>query len=145
MLGGGVRFVREHGGRVLLKLRDAVRIYYNKKWVLVCALLLTVCLQSAGIVAMWLIGSQIGMKVHFKYYFIFFPVSWLLGALPISVGGAGIMELWLKDIFVRVCHVSSSSALALALCQRIVWLVTSLPGVVIHLLGGHLPDSGERK
>ena len=74
-----------------------------------------------------------------KYYFIFFPVSWLLGALPISVGGAGVMELWLKDIFIRVCQVSSEHALVLAFCQRLLWLFGSSPGLVIHLVGAHLP------
>ena len=91
------------------------------------------------IVGMWLIGRGIGVTAPAKYYFIFFPISWLLGALPISVGGAGVTELWLKTMFIEVCAVSSEHALALALCQRLVWLLGSLPGVAIHLVGAHLP------
>jgi uncharacterized membrane protein YbhN (UPF0104 family) len=115
---------------------------------LVCALLLTFCCQSMHVLAMWLIGREIGLSAHMKYYFIFFPISWLLGALPISVGGLGIMEGWLKVMFNRVCEASSGHALVLALCQRIILLLASLPGVVIHLIGAHLPkdffiDSGK--
>lgn len=139
MLCRAVGFVRKHSAVVLQKALDAIRIYYNKKLAIICALLLTFCLQSMCIVAMWLIGREIGMTVHPKYYFIFFPISWLLGALPISVGGAGVMELWLKDIFIRVCAVSGKHALILAFCQRLLWLFGSLPGAVIHLIGAHLP------
>jgi hypothetical protein len=28
----------------------------------------------------------------------------------------------------------------LALCQRFIWVLSSLPGGVIHLLGAHLPE-----
>lgn len=135
----GLGLVRKHGIGVLHKVRDAIKTYYNRKLALVSALLLTFALQGVSVVAMLVIGREIGITAHWKYYFIFFPVSWLLGALPISVGGAGIMELWLKDIFVRVCQVSSKHALVLAFSQRILWLVWSLPGVAIHLFGAHLP------
>jgi uncharacterized protein (TIRG00374 family) len=130
---------------VLGEVREAIRIYYNKKLVLVGAILLTFCSQGIFIVGMMLIGFSIGITAHIKYYFIFFPVSWLLGALPISVGGAGIMEWWLKVIFMQVCAVSSEQALALALSQRLIWLFGSLPGAGIHLIGAHLPKEGSRK
>ncbi|MHC4260274.1 MAG: lysylphosphatidylglycerol synthase transmembrane domain-containing protein [Planctomycetota bacterium] len=131
--------LRHRGAEMLGRTRDAIRIYYSKKLALVCALLLTFCCQSIHVVAMWLIGREIGLSAHIKYYFVFFPISWLLGALPISVGGLGIMEGWLKVMFSRVCEVSSGHALVLALCQRLILLFASLPGVVIHLLGAHLP------
>jgi len=133
------QLVRKHSADVLSKGRNAVRIYYGKKLAIACALLLTFCCQGVFVIGLWLMGREIGVKAHMKYYFIFFPISWLLGALPISVGGLGIMELWLKDIFIRVCAVSSKHAAALALCQRIIWLLGSLPGVVIHFIGAHLP------
>jgi uncharacterized protein (TIRG00374 family) len=139
LLRHGCGFIREHGTIILRKIQDAIRIYFNKKLIIICALLLTFCLQSLCVVAMWLIGREIGITAHIKYYFIFFPLSWLLGALPISVGGAGIMELWLKDIFIRVCGVPGEHSLVLALFQRLMWLVGSLPGAVIHLTGTHLP------
>lgn len=134
-----LHFICQHGALILTKVREAIRIYYNKKSVLLCALLLTFCCQGVFIMGMVLIGSSIGITAHIKYYFIFFPISWLLGALPISVGGAGVMEWWLKAMFIRVCAVSSGRALALALCQRLIWLFGSLPGAGIHLIGAHLP------
>ncbi|MCK4752287.1 MAG: flippase-like domain-containing protein [Planctomycetes bacterium] len=133
------RLIKEHGVVIARKVHAAIVIYCTKPLTIIYALLLTFCLQGVCVMAMWLIGRQIGITAAMKYYFIFFPVSWLLGALPISVGGAGVMELWLKDIFMRVCGVSSKHALVLAFCQRLLWLFGSLPGAVIHLFGAHLP------
>jgi len=133
------RFVYGNAVVVLRRSRMAVRIYYSKMWVVICAMLLTFCLQGLCIVAMWLIGREIGVTAHIKYYFIFFPLSWLLGMLPISVGGLGITEGGLKVMFVRLCGVSGKHALVLALGQRLIWLFGSLPGAVVHLVGAHLP------
>jgi len=138
-LSRGIELFCRRGTSILKKLRDSIRIYCNKWLAITYALLLTFCCQGLHVVAMWLIGREIGITVPAKYYFIFFPISWLLGAVPISVGGLGIMEGWLKIMFMRVGTMSSNNALALALCQRLIMLFASLPGAVIHLIGAHLP------
>jgi uncharacterized protein (TIRG00374 family) len=131
--------VCRRGALILGKVRDSIRIYCKKWLAIVCALLLTFCCQGMHVMAMWLIGREIGITAPAKYYFIFFPISWLLGAVPISVGGLGIMEGWLKMMFMRVGTMSGNNALALALCQRLILLSISLPGAAIHLIGAHLP------
>jgi uncharacterized protein (TIRG00374 family) len=131
--------IRERGLEGLRKIRMAIHIYYHRKLALGYALLLTFACQGICIIGMWLIGKDMGVTAGIKYYFIFFPISWLLGTLPISVGGVGVMELWLKMMFVRVCAVPENLAFALASSQRILWIIGSLPGVVIHLIGAHLP------
>jgi hypothetical protein len=132
-------FIREHGASVLYKVRTSIVIYWNKKLAILVALILTFICQSFFIIGLWLMGREIGVEAGTKYYFIFFPISWLLGTIPISVGGTGIMELWLKKAFVDTCGVGGAQALLLALSQRIILLIGSLPGVIVHLLGAHLP------
>ncbi len=139
LLSRGFNIIRLRGASVLSKVRQSIRIYCHKWPAIVGALLLTFCCQGLTVAAMWLVGREIGIDVPAKYYFIFFPVSWLLGALPISVGGLGIMEGWLKMMFMRVGTMSGKNALALALCQRLIFLLASLPGAIIHLIGAHLP------
>ena len=131
--------IRRHGASILGKVRQSIRIYCHKWPAIVGALLLTFCCQGITVVAMWLVGTELGIDVPAKYYFVFFPISWLLGSVPISIGGLGIMEGWLKVMFMKVGTISSKSALALALCQRLIFLFVSLPGAVIHLIGAHLP------
>ena len=59
--------------------------------------------------------------------------------MPVSIGGAGVMEWWLKYCSSRFAAVAPEAAWRLALCQRIIWMLTSLPGAVIHMSGFHLP------
>jgi uncharacterized protein (TIRG00374 family) len=139
LLERGFNAIRRHGASILGNVRQSIRIYYHKWPVILAALVLTFCCQGVTVVAMWLVGREIGIEVPVKYYFIFFPISWLLGAVPISVGGLGIMEGWLKVMFMHVGTISSKNALALALCQRLIFLIVSLPGAFIHLIGAHLP------
>jgi len=139
LLQRGLNAVRRHGASIFSKVRQSIRIYCHKWPAIVAALLLTFCCQGVTVIAMWLVGTEIGIDVPAKYYFVFFPISWLLGAVPISVGGLGIMEGWLKMMFMRVGTISSKNALALALCQRLLFLIVSLPGAVVHLIGAHLP------
>jgi hypothetical protein len=42
-------------------------------------------------------------------------------------------------MFTQFAGIEESAALAIALSQRAVWMLTSLPGAVIHLFGAHLP------
>jgi len=59
--------------------------------------------------------------------------------LPISIGGAVVVEGSLAYLFIHFAGVEAEAALALALCQRMVWMIASLPGAAIHLMGAHLP------
>ncbi len=131
--------IARRAASVWAKARHSIRIYCHKWPAIAFALLLTFCCQGLHVVAMWLVGRHLGIQAPAKYYFIFFPLSWLLGALPISVGGLGIMEGWLKVMFMQVSTMSGKEALALALCQRLIMLFASLPGALIHMIGAHLP------
>jgi uncharacterized protein (TIRG00374 family) len=113
-------------------------VYYKHKVALVFAFVLTFLCQSAVIVGMWLVGRDLGIQCPAKYYFVFFPLAWMIGALPITIGGFGLWESVLVLLFVSV-SVERDQAQALALVHRALWLFGSLPGVVIHLSGAHLP------
>ncbi|MDD5063319.1 MAG: lysylphosphatidylglycerol synthase transmembrane domain-containing protein [Phycisphaerae bacterium] len=133
------RLVDEKGKIFLHKISNAIRIYCSKIFTLILALLLTFLCQSIFIFGMWLVGREIGIDVPMKYYFVFFPIAWVVGSLPISIGALGIWEGTLKLLFGKVAVGLDEQVLALASYHRILWLIGSLPGVVIHLLGAHLP------
>jgi len=105
------------------------------------AVILSLCCQSLAIIGFWLIGHNLGIEAQLKYYFMFYPLSWIIGVIPISVGGAGVMELGLKGMFGMVTTVTVDQGQTLGLAQRVIFLVTSLPGVAIHLAGRHLPGT----
>ena len=56
-----------------------------------------------------------------------------------SISGAVVVEGSLYYLFTHFAGVGKEQAMAIALCQRAIWMLTSLPGAVIHLVGAHLP------
>jgi uncharacterized protein (TIRG00374 family) len=131
-------WVRQHGIILINRTRKAVLIYWGHKIALLLAYVLTFLCQGVFILGLVFVGRSIGMAVPARYYFVFLPVAWVVGALPVSVGGLGIWEGALIFLFVAA-GASTEHASALALCHRALWLFGSLPGVIIHLAGAHLP------
>ena len=125
--------------RTTEKLKKAIFLYCKKPLTLLTVFGLTVFLQIMAITGFWFVGRNIGITVSIKYYYVFFTLSWILGAVPVSVGGAVVVEGMLMVLFINIAGVAKDSALALALSQRFIWILASLPGAVIHLLGAHLP------
>jgi len=128
----------QHGVTFAKKLWTAAVLYGSNPLTILATFGLTFLLQGIVITGFWLIGRQIGIEAGLKYYFVFFPLTWGLGAIPVSVGGAGVVEGGLAGLFV-LAGVGAEQALAIALCQRAVWIVAALPGAWIHWTGRHLP------
>ena len=126
------------------RIVKAVKLYCCKPFILLLAVVLSFICQAMPIYGLYLIGRNLGIEAHIKYYYIFFPLSWIIGVIPISIGGTGIMELGLKGLFSKVAQVTASQGLILALAQRLTWLLISIPGVIIHITGKHLPAKSAR-
>ncbi|MCP4257632.1 MAG: flippase-like domain-containing protein [Planctomycetes bacterium] len=131
--------IKIHSLRVFEKLKNAVFVYAGSPLTILAVFVLTVSLQIMIITSFWFLGKNLGIPTSLKYYYVFFTLTWVLGALPISVGGAVVVEGTLAYLFIRYAGVEKEAAFALVLCQRIIWILASLPGAVIHLVGAHLP------
>ncbi|MBN1796582.1 MAG: flippase-like domain-containing protein [Sedimentisphaerales bacterium] len=134
-----------HKGLIILKrIHRAMLIYGNHKIAFIFAYFLSFACQGIFIIGMWLVGRDLGIDCPAKYYFVFFPIAWMVGVIPISVGGIGVWEGVLIFFFVSVSvgldkDIITTKANDLALFHRALWLFGSLPGIVIHLCGAHLP------
>ncbi|MFH1718386.1 MAG: lysylphosphatidylglycerol synthase transmembrane domain-containing protein [Planctomycetota bacterium] len=131
--------LRVHGVRTIVRLKDSAVLYCRRPLTILLAFALTVALQLMVITGFWFLGSNLGIQAGIKYYYVFFTLAWVLGAIPVSIGGAVVVEVLLASLFIRYAGVSEEAASALALCQRAVWMLASLPGAAIHLMGAHLP------
>ncbi len=132
--------VRGRSVSALGRVRDAVAVYCSRPWTLLGALGLTLISQSTVIVAFWLLGRNLGIEAGLRYYFVIFPITWVVAAMPISVAGLGVLEGGTVGLFSLLTGTPRELATALALCQRFVWILASLPGGLVHLLGAHLPE-----
>lgn len=136
------------GRLVIEKLKNAIVIYCKQPLSILIVFVLTVGSQMIVITGFWVLGKNIGIVADIKYYYVFFTLMWVIAALPVSIGGVVVMEGGLAYLFVHYAGVEPETALALALSQRVVWMVASVPGAWVHLIGAHLPkdffiDSGK--
>jgi len=130
--------------KLLKKLLIAAKLYLSKPFTILFAMILTFFLQSLAIIGIWLVSRNLGIQVQVKYFLMFFPISWIIGTIPISVGGAGVMEGVLEVLFYKISLVAKKYAVIPGLVQRAIWLITSIPGLSIHIKGAHLPvDNAE--
>jgi uncharacterized membrane protein YbhN (UPF0104 family) len=123
----------------LAKAVRAAVVYCSKPLTILWTLLLTVLGQGIVVVAFWYLGGQLGIGVGLEYYLLILPAAWVLGAVPISIAGLGVLEGSMAMMFVHLAGTDPDAAKALAICQRLVWVLASLPGGLIHMLGAHLP------
>ena len=132
-------FIRTHGVHIINKLKSAIFIYCRNPLTILSAFGITVFLQIMTITGFWFLGVNLGIEASIKYYYVFFTLTWVLGAIPVSIGGVFVVEVFLASLFIKFAGVGAEAASALAFCQRAVWMLASLPGAVIHLSGAHLP------
>ena len=132
-------YIRASTIRMIVKLKDAIVIYCSKPGTILVVFALTVFLQLLTITGFWFLGVNLGIEASIKYYYVFFTLTWVLGAVPVSIGGAVVVEVLLASMLINFAGVGEEPASALALCQRAVWMLASLPGAAIHLIGAHLP------
>jgi len=128
-----------HSIRMTAKLRNAAIIYCSNPLAILAVFGLTVFMQIMVITSFWFLGVNMGITASIKYYYVFFTLAWVLGSIPVSIGGVIVVEGCLVFLFTQFAGIEESAAWSIALCQRAVWMLTSLPGAVIHLVGAHLP------
>jgi uncharacterized membrane protein YbhN (UPF0104 family) len=124
-----------HFIHVLKQFKEALFVYYHHPWVLCFGLTITIFLQSLVILSFWLVGRDMGMQAALQFYFVFFPMVWVIGSIPVSIAGIGILEGGIVLLFVQFTGAEPEAAIALALCQRLTWVVASFPGLLVHLGG----------
>ena len=132
-------FICVHGLKAIKKLKDAAILYCKNPLTILSAFGLTVFVQIMVISAFWVLGVNMGIDAGVKYYYVFFALAWVFGAIPVSIGGIGVIEGFLVIMFTQFAGIEEPAAWAIALSQRAVWMLTSLPGAAIHLMGAHLP------
>lgn len=119
---------------------QAVRVLRARPGVLLAALGQTVLAHIFFIGAIALLGISLRLDLPAYRYFVFLPLIYILGAVPISPGGVGLVErLYLA--FLQTPAVGASEVVALAMLARIVPALWALPGLIVAVRGPRLPDA----
>ncbi|MCK4343086.1 MAG: flippase-like domain-containing protein [Phycisphaerae bacterium] len=131
-------------GEQLLRVgRATIAMRQHKLRVAVC-LVLTFILQTIVMTSAAIMAWALGMTGDLFYYITYVAIGFLIAAIPISPPQAiGVMEAFYVQFFTRGGLNTASQAVALALAVRLIQLVWAIPGVLVPLLGAHLPKKAE--
>jgi uncharacterized protein (TIRG00374 family) len=125
------------------KAVEAMEMYGRKPGVVIAALVMTFPVHITTIVSATFAGKAFGLPLHPLYYWAIVPVITLVGAIPISPQGAGVMEAMAVELTHRQ-GVAVSQAFALVMAIRFCQIFWNLVAAIFVLRGGyHAPTEQE--
>ncbi len=107
---------------------------------LIIAVIITLAAHGTWIAAVLLIGESISLDVAWYKYFVYIPLIYIIGAIPITPGGIGLVEAFYILFFVTGT-VGQTPVVALALLARMFDILRGLPGVIVLITGTRLPKA----
>ena len=129
----------------LRKVMDVMHLYRRQSGLIVWAIVITFPVHLCAILSALMAGKAFGLPISAEYYFIVVPVVVLVGAIPISPQGVGVMEGFAYYL-TRPQGATLNQALALTMSIRMVAIFWNLVGGIFVLKGGfHAPTESERQ
>lgn len=124
---------------------QTMELYQQHKTAAVGALLITFPVHITVVLSAMLAGNAFGLTISPVYYFVAVPVIVLVGSIPISFQGAGVMEYFAILLLGRQGG-TVSQAFALTMSIRMVQMLWNLTGGICVLKGGyHQPTEAEQR
>jgi uncharacterized protein (TIRG00374 family) len=108
---------------------------FPSRAVFVLSTLLSIVVQLANVLIVWLIGQALGLPVPAAYYLVLVPTVTLLTLLPISLNGMGVREGGMA-VLLAPLGVETGPAMTLAFLWFVAFMVPSLGGVFFYWWGG---------
>ena len=123
----------------------SMELYGRRPGAMLVALLLCFPVHITTIISATFAGEAFRLPLSPLYYWVIVPVIALVGAIPISPQGAGVMEFFgIKLLTVRH-NVNVSQAVALVMAIRLVQMTWNLVAGLFVLRGGyHAPTEAEQ-
>jgi uncharacterized protein (TIRG00374 family) len=118
--------------KFLSELYNYFYLYRNQKGVIGKALILSILVQFAGIITVYILSAGLGQHIPFLAFVIYLPLIILFSMLPISISGLGVRE-GAFVIFFGFVGVKPEAATAVSLSWFITMSVGSLPGLIEYI------------
>ncbi len=115
------------------RLRSSIAVYREQTGLLAAAWAVSLGVQFSRILVYWAAGLAVGLDVGLRYFMGFQPAAAIVAALPISVGGLGVREGVLVELFGGV-GVEESLAFAASLLGYAAGISASALGGIAFVL-----------
>jgi glycosyltransferase 2 family protein len=127
------RFLPAGLANPLVALRRSFGIYRHRIGLLAGVWLISLTVQFSRILVYWCAGLAVGMSPGLLYFVCFQPVAAVAAALPISIGGLGVREGTLVQLFSGL-GVAAEKATAMSLLGYSAGILASLIGGIAFVL-----------
>jgi uncharacterized protein (TIRG00374 family) len=122
--------------RQVHKAVEAMELYGKRPWVAAWAVIITFPVHITTIISATFAGKAFLLPLHALYYWAIVPVIALVGAIPISPQGVGVMEPLAVEL-TRRQGVTVSQAFALVMAIRFSQIFWNLLASIFVLRGGY--------
>jgi uncharacterized membrane protein YbhN (UPF0104 family) len=124
---------------------ETTELYRKNKLLVFQSLIATFPVHITVVFSAMLAGQAFGLTISPLYYFVAVPVIVLVGSIPISPQGAGVMEYFAILLLGRQ-GATVSQAFALTMSIRMIQILWNLTGGIFVFRGGyHQPTEAERQ
>ncbi|MBN2064386.1 MAG: flippase-like domain-containing protein [Sedimentisphaerales bacterium] len=136
----------------LKKIEQGIHIYRQNPGALLLALLITFAVQTMAITSIWLLTISLGLKgITLLHCITIMPIVWVISAAIPVPGGLGIIENLMIPFFIAAADHNAFNSpeeltarvMALTLLNRLMIYISSAPGGLVPIFGGHLPPKSE--
>jgi len=117
---------------------DAALLYRQRLGTMAWAVAVSVVSHLAFVGFVALMGASLSIPVGPMEYFLYVPLIYIIGAIPLTPGGVGWVENWYLRFFESPAC-GASTILVLALLARLVPMLWGLPGAVVAVTGARVP------
>ena len=124
---------------VLREIHASIVGFKQNKWAIFQVFLVSVLFQINRIAITYIVALALDVNIDFAYWVVIVPLVTLATMLPFAIGGLGIRE-GAFIFFLGQLGVSISTSFLLSFVIFILGIITLLPGLVMYLRGGMLPN-----
>ena len=116
---------------------DAARLF-RRRWVRLAQLSgASIVIPVIWIASLILIGRSLSLGVPWYVYFLYIPLIYIIGSVPLTPGGVG----WIENLYLAFFAAANPNAvLAFALLARLIPMLWALPGLVVAVTGARVPE-----
>jgi len=124
---------------------EAMHLYGKRPGLAAGAVLVSFPVHVVVILSAWLAGTAFQLHIPGPYYWTVVPVTVLVGSIPISPQGAGVMEYFAIWLLAPIgCTVAQAVALTMSI--RLVQMFWNLSGGIFVMRGGyHVPTPAQER
>ncbi|MGV8026726.1 MAG: YbhN family protein [Anaerolineaceae bacterium] len=121
------------------KVLDSIKLWLKQPIYLLESLGFTFVHMAFFFSTIWLFLHTMQVDLSIFKIGAIYSLSYVISLFPLSIGGLGIQELAISNLFSTLGNMPLETANALALLIRLAYIVSSIPGVFF------LPDIGKKK